>query len=637
MKEEIRVRDRALSCTPFSWPVIGLLWSVSGHSLDVKTCVFLSVKMRIHLRAAIFIFLSIALSAAEIPEENAQASAMYSPKVKGQTTSPTPTTIDPPPNPQPYTDNFLGPELCLEKSYTRSSCNRVFCPPWQRCVEGKCSCKLPYMCPKRGRMGVCGLDGRRYLSYCQVMSLSCLQKRVFMSAFGETCSPRDIRFNSSLVEDRVQVVLPAQGGNPLSVCARRWNMAAANVLCRDLKHPLGAASAGVAVPWESQGVGSRECVEVHCQGYENSLAECHLRPGQNYSRVATATCYTHIRNCRSGFFCRPGVCVSNDAVHDNIRDCLDGKDEAPHTPKGRGILITDDEDDTTVPALSAGSSSPKEVIHMDRVYLESQLHCGIPNTTAVNDGVRQRIKRVIGGTQAKPTQIQWQVAIEERYKIDCAGAFIGGCWVLTAAHCVGINPTYFRVKFSVWTKVNPQDTTDIVPVKRIIIHPRYNISTYENDIALIELELLPPYKDICVEQNSAISAVCVPWTTQLFSSPHTCSISGWGRTAAKRGSNVLLYANVTLIDDCKKFYKDRFKPGMMCAGDLEGRVDTCQGDSGGPLVCQDEMGVSYLWGIVSWGAKCGEPGFPGVYTQVAHYFEWIRYHTGWPAVNIYNS
>ena len=35
---------------------------------------------------------------------------------------------------------------------------------------------------------------------------------------------------------------------------------------------------------------------------------------------------------------------------------------------------------------------------------------------------------------------------------------------------------------------------------------------------------------------------------------------------AKRGSNVLLYANVTLIDDCKKFYKDRFKPGMMCAG-----------------------------------------------------------------------
>ena len=34
----------------------------------------------------------------------------------------------------------------------------------------------------------------------------------------------------------------------------------------------------------------------------------------------------------------------------------------------------------------------------------------------------------------------------------------------------------------------------------------------------------------------------------------------------KSVANVLLYANVTLIDDCKKLYKDRFKPGMLCAG-----------------------------------------------------------------------
>ncbi|XP_042339342.1 complement factor I-like, partial [Plectropomus leopardus] len=91
------------------------------------------------------------------------------------------------------------------------------------------------------------------------------------------------------------------------------------------------------------------------------------------------------------------------------------------------------------------------------------------------------------------------------------------------------NPSAFRVKFSLWRKTRAQNTTDIIPVHEIHIHPKYNAHTYENDIALVELKKLP-FEEKCMEENPAVSAVCVPWSTHLFQPNHTCSISGWGRT-----------------------------------------------------------------------------------------------------------
>lgn len=59
--------------------------------------------------------------------------------------------------------------------------------------------------------------------------------------------------------------------------------------------------------------------------------------------------------------------------------------------------------------------------------------------------------------------------------------------------------------------------------------------------------------------------------------------------------------------------------GMICAGYQEGGRDACQGDSGGPLVCGGELA-----GVVSHGYKCAEPGFPGIYADVAYYRDWIE-------------
>lgn len=63
-----------------------------------------------------------------------------------------------------------------------------------------------------------------------------------------------------------------------------------------------------------------------------------------------------------------------------------------------------------------------------------------------------------------------------------------------------------------------------------------------------------------------------------------------------------------------------------------------QGDSGGGLVCRRRAPTPFegdnfnqtrpytLRGIISYGAGCGIPASPGVYTDVGFYREWIDEH-----------
>ncbi|KXJ75125.1 hypothetical protein RP20_CCG012291 [Aedes albopictus] len=107
--------------------------------------------------------------------------------------------------------------------------------------------------------------------------------------------------------------------------------------------------------------------------------------------------------------------------------------------------------------------------------------------------------------------------------------------------------------------------------------------------------------------------------------------TGWG-TLKEDGkpSCILQEVEVPVIsnDVCSSetnYTSSMITDNMMCAGYLGvGKKDSCQGDSGGPLVAERPDKRYELIGVVSWGNGCARPYYPGVYTRVTQYLDWIK-------------
>ncbi|XP_051021667.1 complement factor I [Acomys russatus] len=574
---------------------------------------------------------------------------------------------------QPKED--LIEQKCLLEKYTHRSCNKVFCQPWQKCIDGTCVCKLPYQCPRKGAP-VCATNGRSYPTYCHQKSFECLNPGTKFSNNG-TCTSEgnfnvSLHYGSTTTEGIVQVKLVDQDKN-MFICKNSWGITEANVVCFDLGVPQGALGIQrrFIIPGDLR-INTTECLHVRCRGDETSLAECTFTKGRttSYRALAGVVCYTedadsptsqsfqcvngkHIpqgkacngvndcgdqsdelccKGCQGkAFFCKSGVCIPNQYKCNGEVDCITGEDESgcgegrrPKIHKGLGRSDPGGETEE-IEVLTPDMDSERKRIKS----LLPKLSCGVKRNT------HTRRKRVIGGQPAKVGDYPWQVAIKDGEKITCGGVYIGSCWVLTAAHCV--RPSKFH-QYQVWTALldwlKPNSELEVQTVQRVIVHEKYNGSTYQNDIALIELKKSVGKKDC--ELSKSIPA-CVPWSPYLFQPNDTCIISGWGREKDNQKVYSLRWGKVKLLDNCSQFYSNRYyEKEMLCAGTDDGSIDACKGDSGGPLVCEDINNVTYIWGIVSWGENCGRPEFPGVYTRVANYFDWISYHVGRSLISQHN-
>merc|ERR1711973_44488 len=231
--------------------------------------------------------------------------------------------------------------------------------------------------------------------------------------------------------------------------------------------------------------------------------------------------------------------------------------------------------------------------------------------------------RIVGGQEASPGQFPYQVSFRDvSLTLDfhfCGASVYDENTIITAAHCVAgedfDNPDKLEIVAGEQTlhDSDGDGTEQRRTVTKIISNEDYGSFKTTNDIALLKIDSSLDFS------SSAVQPIELPASGESFTG--SCIVSGWGTTSSGGSSpDVLRYVSVPLVsdEDCRAAYGDNnILDSMLCAG--EGGKDSCQGDSGGPLACSDKLA-----GIVSWGYGCADPDYPGVYTEVSYFINWIN-------------
>lgn len=271
---------------------------------------------------------------------------------------------------------------------------------------------------------------------------------------------------------------------------------------------------------------------------------------------------------------------------------------------------------------------------------------------------------IIGGSDIDIRQAPYQASLRYYGRHFCGAIILSSKHCLTASHCRQTSLALRDHSLAAGTTLRAGDKgTFITGIREFITHEKFNRETLVNDVALLVLTKPLPLN------GETIVAVRLPPPNGQLKPGTSVKITGWyiydfcecvdtylytcimiviprGTTAngqdqplsrTLRGIQVPMVAQNT----CKRIYgNDYNRDFMICAGVMEGGVDSCignrskyeyhrfhfntticvrvLGDSGGPLV-----NGQIVWGIVSWGYECAQPKLPGVYTNIAYFRYWI--------------
>lgn len=232
---------------------------------------------------------------------------------------------------------------------------------------------------------------------------------------------------------------------------------------------------------------------------------------------------------------------------------------------------------------------------------------------------------IVGGEKAKQGQFPYLVHVSffekdssdgQTSKSYCGGSIIDENNILTAGHCCDDEAYDYTVTTGELNLIDKSGHEKQYEVPNFIRHPDFHKTA--SGAAVNDFCILRPSSPILMSEQ----AIAIPLTDHEEEVGTTCTIAGWGELSfGGPSTNDLMFAKIPLLkdSDCGA-YRERFdKSSMLCAGFLNGTVDSCRGDSGGPLACNGK-----LVGVVSWGEGCARKDYPGVYADVYSALEWIE-------------
>ncbi|MES1193029.1 MAG: serine protease [Solirubrobacterales bacterium] len=244
---------------------------------------------------------------------------------------------------------------------------------------------------------------------------------------------------------------------------------------------------------------------------------------------------------------------------------------------------------------------------------------GPASASPVSNNVVGGSPRVVGGSPATSTAVPWQVLVLPDGYL-CGGAILDATHVVTAAHCVYddeeqeiLAPSAITVHAGI---TNSNDAGQHPTVIGVSVNPDYDPDRQTSDVAI--LTLATPFSF-----TSTVKAIELTDVGYRPGSSDGLRLSGWGSDVARPPGDTtpqhavddLNVATLYPSTDCATVYASFDDNLLLCAG--QAGTDACQGDSGGPLAVQIG-GVWKLAGIVTGGAGCAWPGYPGYYARVAN-------------------